>query len=138
MIRANETWVDLGEIVEGTSPTIRARCLNEDDGLPTAASISSIAMKIYDISAGQDAATIVGTETALTVGSVWYDTLQTSDTWEDTTAGFNFEYVIAAASLVGSASGLKKYQIEIRATPTSGNAFWVVRARVTVTNAQGF
>jgi len=138
MDRSNDDWRDLGKIVEGTSPTVMARCATADGTLIQQASLTNVKLKIYDISSGQSTATLVGSEVTLTLDDVWFDTVQTDGGWTWGYGGYNFAYVIPAASLAGGGAGVKKsYQIEIRGTLSGNIGFWVVKARIAVTDALG-
>jgi hypothetical protein len=138
MDRSTDGWRDLGTIVEGTSPKVMARCVDAVGDLIEQASLTNVKLKLYDITTGQSTATLVGSEVTLTLDDVWFDTAQTDDGWTSNLGGYNFAYVIPAASLAGGGAGVKKlYQIEIRGTLSAGTAFWVVKARIAVTDALG-
>jgi len=127
----NENYRDLGEIIQGTSPTLRERVLDANDALILKASIASIERKIFDITGGESTATLEDTS-PLVVNDVWYDTAQTGNGWSGT-AGYTFQTILPSSILQAATSGSRKrYQIEIRGTPTSGPVFPISNCRIYV------
>ena len=99
---------------------VMARVLAISGSVITQATISSATVKVYDTDSG-NALTYSAT---LTVSSVVYDTLQTSDSrWTVDATGYNFAYSVPAAAF---AHGGRTYQVEIRLVPTSGGDIHVV------------
>ena len=95
----------------------------------TQASITSIALKVYECGSEDEAeaasGTIVGTGSTLDKTVVVFDTLQTSAPWDiiaDST-GYNFRYNSVAAD---RPTGSKWHRYEIVFTPASGAPFAVV------------
>lgn len=138
MNNAAETWRELGEIVEGTSPKVMERIVDAAGDAVLKASLSSVKRRIFDITDGLAEAEEIGSEETLTINSIWFDTFQTDAGWTGSLGGYNCAHVIPAASLAGGGVGVRKrYQIEVMAYQSGGSSFWVTRARITVTDALG-
>lgn len=87
----------------------------------TQASISSIALKVFDL---EDSNTEVYSA-ALVVSSTVFDTLQTTaldPRWSKDSRGYNFATTIPASAFPLG----RKYRVEIVFTPTSGEKFAAV------------
>jgi hypothetical protein len=107
-------------VIENSCATLLARIRAEDGSYPVQADISTVTCKVFDL----DTSTEISPAPTFTAASTVFDTLQTSDPrWTVDATGFNF-----AAKLAGSnfPEGDTTYQVEIKITPVSGNAFYVV------------
>jgi hypothetical protein len=86
----------------------------------TQASLTDINYKVIDL---DDIATVPA-DIALVKTTVVFDTLQTSDpSWVQDTTGYNFKWDVPASVIP---TGNKKYRIEIRFNPTSGEDYYLV------------
>jgi len=130
----NENYRDLGEIIQGTSPALREYILDQNHAVMLKASIASIQMRIFDITAGESTMTLEDTS-SLVVNDVWLDTPETGKGWvgSPSAPGYNFQTILPSSILQADASGSRKrYQIEIRGTPTSGPVFPISNCRIYV------
>jgi hypothetical protein len=111
----------IATVWEDTGATCLGRFVGQDAAAITQASLTSIAYKVYNLdSATPTTATATGT---LTIASVVYDTLQTSDDrWTVDSTGFNFLDTTAGAA-ANLATGDQRYRIEYTFTPASGEVF---------------
>lgn len=107
------------EVYENSGVFLMGRYKGGDGSLITQASISSIAIKVYDD--GDPTAAV--DELALTVADVVFDALQTDERWQEDSSGYNFGYALPAESLP---DGQKNYNVEVKFTPASGEAFYDV------------
>lgn len=110
--------------------TLMDRVLGNAGTAITQASISTLALKVYECASEEDALAadgdeVVGVGGSLTVASQVYDTLQTASPWNSTTdaTGYNFRYDVPANHMP---TGSRWYRFEFKFTPTSGAPFWVV------------
>jgi len=126
-------FVDLPEMAEGISPTIRERIVDESGELILTADVSTLKTYIYDISSGDVAATQVSTTITHTVASVWKDALQDEDGTHPV-GGWNVGYQIDSSYFPGVRGVEKRYQIETWCHPVAGKDFAVTLARVSVVN----
>lgn len=81
----------------------------------TQASLTSIDYAVYDLTGAES----IGTGT-LTISATVYDTLQTDAVWDKDKDGYNFRWIVPAILLQ---NGDHRYRIDVRFTPTSGEAF---------------
>ncbi len=110
-----------GTIWEDTGPRLMARVVSVDGSAMLQSSVSSISYGVFDLSVGSPPTQVAsGT---LTVGTVVYDTLQTDARWTKDTTGYNFGWS-APASIFPK--GGRKYQVEIKIVPTSGENFFLI------------
>lgn len=111
-------------IREGDAPKLMARVVGPENTPLTQSLVSSIAWTLYDLRS-----TTPGTAVdsgSLTVASVIFDSLQTSDAaWTEDDTGYNFAYQFPADTFAMSSSGPGRYRLEIRGTPAAGQKFWV-------------
>lgn len=124
------TTIIEGVVFEDSGASLMARIKGGDGANITQASISSIAYSVFSLSTTNGVTT--GTETTtgtLTVSDVVFDTLQTDARWGKDSTGYNFRWDVPASVL---ANGDTTYRIEIKFTPTSGEAFHVVAEVETV------
>ena len=96
-----------------------ARIVGNDAANITQASISSIAMSVFDAVAGGSA---ISTR-APVVASTVFDTLQTDARWSTDSTGYNFLDTVLASELP---TGGMTYRVEYKFTPASGQVFFVV------------
>lgn len=103
---------------EDSSLTVMARITGNAGTNITQASLTSIKLRVFDL---DDDGAEVGAEATLTISSVVYDSLQTSDPrWTVDSTGYNFLYTIPAARFpTGPCLALCQFVI----TPTSGDPF---------------
>ncbi len=107
-----------GTIYEDFAATLLARVTGNAGTNITQASLTSITYAVYDRSVNPVTAVNTGT---LTIASVVYDTLQTTDDrWDVDTTGYNFAYTFPGTLFP---SGNREYRVEVKFTPTSGEAF---------------
>lgn len=110
-----------GNIWEDSGPRLMARVVNTDGSAMLQSSVSSITYAVFDLSVGQPPDSVAtGT---LTISSVVFDTYQTDARWTKDTTGYNFGWNAPASSFP---KGGRKYQVEIKVTPTSGEIFYLV------------
>ena len=105
---------------EDSSPTLMARIVGNDAVNIVQSDITSIAITIYDLTAGTTT-TLDGT--ALTVANVVFDTLQTDAKWQADSTGYNFAYAVADTIF---ATGDSRYLVEILFNPAVGGNFPIV------------
>lgn len=110
---------------EDADLVLLSRVRSIDGAYITQSSISSIALKVYDLSD----ASLVGSS-ALTVSNVVFDTLQKDDRWTVDSLGYNFRATVPAAFFP---TGGRDYRVEVIFTPTAGGTFPIV-AEVSVQN----
>jgi len=110
---------------EGTPPRFLSRCTDGVGNVIPRSAISTVTYSIFNITSGNSQPVAVARAASLTLADCWYDTLQTDDGWQSDTIGYNFGAYLPASYFQSSALKAQKYQVEIRATPTSGDAFWV-------------
>src|SRR5438552_2294404 len=106
-----------GKILENSSVTLLARVRDNAGALITKVAISSIAAKVFNRTTGDLVATNL-----LDKNTCVFDTLQTDSRWTADSDGYNF-----AATLSGTnfPDGNVTYRVEIKATPTSGDPFYI-------------
>lgn len=106
-------------ILEDSPLTLRDRVIGSDGDPIQQADVSSIAYAVRDTA---DPSTVVASG-SLTVASVVYDTLQTTD-WTVDGTGYNF-----AATLAGTCfpSGDKIYRVEVVFTMASGGPIYLAK-----------
>jgi len=108
---------------DGTG-TFMARVVGATDSAITQADLSSIACSIYTLDPDDtDAQTVVTghDDTAVTVSSVVFDTLQTDDSrWTVDTTGYNFLHEIDVSSNEAFPVRGAEYLVHYELTPTSG------------------
>jgi hypothetical protein len=85
------------------------------------ADITSIAYKVFDLSAGN---VQVGATGSLTVATSVYNTMQTDARWEVDATGYNFSFCLPASYT--AALGGHRLQVEVLFTPATGEAFSIV------------
>lgn len=107
-------------VIEDSGVRWMARVLGQSGSAIVQADVSSIAYSVYDKS-DTTTATTTGT---LTVSDVIYNTLQTDSRWGKDATGYNFGWNVPASIF---AAGNKTYRIEVKITPSSGEAIHIVR-----------
>lgn len=110
---------------EGTSPRFMSRCTDASENPIMSATIGSITYTVFTITSGVGQAVIKAGPSTLTIADVWHDTLQTDPGWQSDTVGYNFGAHLPASCFTTTELKAQTYQIEIRATPLSGDPFWV-------------
>lgn len=105
-------WEDSGAL-------LMARILGNAGTAITQASISSIALSIFNMTV--DITTASATATPV-IATVVFDTYQTGGPWTADDIGYNFLYTATAAQL---AVGASLYRYEFLFTPASGQVFHV-------------
>ena len=119
--------IPTAHVFEDTSPTWVERVVGQDAAAITQASITSIAYKVYNPDADETEVVADGT---LTVSTVVYDTLQTSDSrWTKDTTGFNFLWAVPATLFP---TGSKRVRVDVLFTPASGGVFAIVHDFIVV------
>jgi hypothetical protein len=114
---------------EDADLVIMARIRGADAVNIVQATISSISLKVFDLSDGEQ----VGSTAALTVSSVVFDTLQTDARWTRDGTGYNFRTTVGGAYFP---VGDRDYRVEVVFTPATGGAFPFV-VEVSVQNLMG-
>lgn len=107
-------------VIEDSGLRWMARVLGNAGGPIVQADVTSIAYSVYN-KADLTLATVTGT---LNASDVIFDTLQTDSRWGKDSTGYNFAWNVPASVF---ALGNVTYRIEIKITPTSGEAFHLVR-----------
>ncbi len=105
-------------VYEDSGFSLMARIYGQAATAITQATISSIALRVYDVSSS----TVVATATPV-VASTVFDTLQTDAYWTKDSTGYNFRYSTLAAHVP---AGCGRMLFEFTFTPASGAAFPVV------------
>jgi hypothetical protein len=108
------------QVIEDSGVRWMARILAVSGSAILQANVSTIAYSVFDKS---DPTTATATGT-LTIASVIFDTLQTDSRWTKDETGYNFAWNVPASIF---ATGDKTYRIEVKITPTSGEASHIVR-----------
>lgn len=93
-----------------------ARVVGADGSNITQASVDTIKLYVHDA----DDAEVIG-ETAVTVASAVFDTLQTDARWTYDDQGYNFRYTVPATAFPTAGT----HYVEFKITDTSGNVFWL-------------
>jgi hypothetical protein len=102
---------------ENNPKTLRYRAIKSDGTDLKQADVSSIKLFVYETES-ETLKTAAGGET-LTVGSVVFDTLQSWDIDED---GYNVRVTVSGTYLTDAG---KTYRVEVKITPTSGEAYYL-------------
>jgi len=105
-------------VYEDSGFSLMARIYGQAATAITQATISSIALKVYEVSSS----TSVATATPV-VATCVFDTLQTDAYWTKDSTGYNFRYSTLAAQVP---TGGSRYIFEFTFTPASGAVFPVV------------
>lgn len=111
-------------IDEGTSPRLLSRCLDGNENPILSTALGAISYTVFDVSSGIGQPIVKAGPTDLPVADVWHNSLQ-MDGWQSDRVGYNFGGYIPASCFESTEVTAKQYQVEIRATPLSGDAFWV-------------
>lgn len=132
-----EAKINKGWIWEDACGIALARVINESGQYITQASLTSITCKVYDL---DNADAEVATPT-VTISSAVFDALQvaaadlrlwTRDGQQIDGVGWNFKFVVPATAFPLGASGsgnstpYRRYRIEFKFDPTSGEDFFLV------------
>lgn len=106
---------------EGESPVLLSRCVTAKRVAIVKSQISSIAVTVYNSTAGE---AVAGSPITIAKNDVWYDTLQTTADWTSTedTAGYNFAYALPASYL--SCSEDSTFRAEVYVTVSAGDNFY--------------
>ena len=110
-----------GSIWEGSGATIMSRSYLNSGSAITQATISTLTYKVFDLSS--TAPTTATSTGSFTVASVVFDTLQTDAIWTADSTGYNFKAAMTAASFP---DGDRVYRVEVKFTPSSGQAWYQV------------
>lgn len=102
---------------EDSGISLMARIVGVNSTNITQAELSSVSYSVYD-TASPSTGLVVGS--VLTTSAVVFDTLQTPAAWNTDVTGYNFRYDVASTELP---AGSKKYRIEFKFTPASGQPF---------------
>lgn len=105
---------------EDSGGSMMARILGAAGTAITQASLSSIALTVFDMTTSPTSGTAA---TAPVVADTVFDTLQTDARWTRDGTGYNFRYTFLASQI---ATGGRRYRYEFLFTPSSGQAFHVV------------
>lgn len=114
MMDANQMVADA--IWEGTTPTFMVRWQGSTGGNLKQANVSKIAYEVHDVDASSTAGS-VSSSTALTIGSVVFDTLQTDSRWTKDPTGYNFRHTLGSTVF---AIGGHTYRTEFKLTESGG------------------
>lgn len=106
-----------GKVIENSEFVLRNRVSTTTGSYITQAAISSIRVKVFDLSTTDQ----VGVDYNPLVSAVVYDTLQ--PTWSEDKTGFNLAIPMAGSYVP---NGAVEYQVEIKFTPVSGNTFYII------------
>ena len=120
-------------IREGTAPKFLSRVTDEAGEKILKASVSSIVYSIYTLTSGVSQP-VLKTSGSLVVNDVWNDTYSTAGWTEDST-GWNVGFTLPTTCFSGTDRRGQSYQVEVRATPVSGQPYWVIFAIVDVLDA---
>ena len=104
---------------EDSEVTFRDRIIDQSGDAIQQADVASIAYRVADVTAPS---TVVASG-SLTVASVVYDTLQTTD-WTADAIGYNFKGTLAGTCFP---SGEKVYRVEFTFTMGSGGPLYVLK-----------
>jgi hypothetical protein len=129
MTTASRTTVFQESHWEDADLVLMARIRGLDAQEIIQSTISSISLKVFDLSSGEQ----VGATAALTVASVVFDILQTDDRWTKDGTGYNFRTTVSGAYF---SPGDRDYRIEVVFTPATGSPFPLV-CEVSVQNLMG-
>ncbi|MES2790096.1 MAG: hypothetical protein V4719_10770 [Planctomycetota bacterium] len=111
-------------IDEGTSPKLLSRCLDGNENPILSTAIGSISYTVFNVTSGFGQPVVKAGPTNLSVSDVWHNTLQLTG-WQSDRIGYNFSGHIPASCFSSTELPAQQYQVEIRATPFSGDPFWV-------------
>lgn len=108
------------DAVQGAGAYLMARVEGTDGTNLQQSDIDNIVYSTFDLS---DPSTAVVDGTALTVSSVIFDSLQTSDTrWDEDSTGYNFGWS-SPASLYPT--GKRRVRVQVKITETGGGVAYV-------------
>lgn len=111
----------MGTVFEGGGASFMARVAGNDAVNLSAAHLSGITYKVYDLDgATPDSATASGT---ITLSTSVFSALQTDARWSADATGYNFRHDIPASIF---ATGDHRYLIEYLFNPKTGEDFWVL------------
>ncbi len=114
---------------EGADLVLMARMRVLAGGYATQATVSSISLKVFDLSSGAQ----VGDTLALLVSAAVFDVLQTDVRWTADDTGYNFRVTIDGDYFP---TGDRDYRVEVLFTPTSGKPYPLV-TEISVQNLMG-
>lgn len=112
-------------ILEGTPLKLMSRVTDATLTKILTASIASLSYSVYTITSGVSQPVLKAGPTALDVAASWFDTYQVDAGWQEDTTGYNVGFTLPASLFTGVDRRGQKYQVEVRATRVSGDAFWV-------------
>ena len=121
-------------IREGTAPKLLARVTDATGTKILKAAVSSVAYSIYTLTTGVGQP-VLKTSGSLVVNDIWNDTYQTDAGWTEDSVGYNVGFTLAASCFTGPDRRGQQYQVEVRATPVTGEPFWVFFGIIEVTDA---
>ena len=123
-----------GSAFKNGSVTLMARIVGAAGANILRSDIAAVRYTVFllDDQDPDERTTITGhDDVALTVASVLFDLLQTDPMWTVDTIGYNFRHVLDVSAHQAFAIAGRRYLIEHRLTPTSGQVI-VVRFRINV------
>ncbi len=127
------------EVLEGESPTLLTRVVDNDGTLVLQSDVADIDFRIDDL----DDPRTEGSTGSLAAANVISDTLQTGNLWTEDSTGYNFAWIPDASLLKGApvAGGRKFYEVEVAITPNgSANKLmlvWIVSILNTHSGSSG-
>lgn len=114
-------------VFEDSGASCMARIVGNDAANATQASITGITYSVYN------GDTAIIEDSALTVATVVFDTLQTDARWTEDSTGYNFRHDLPATTFP---TGDAVYRVEYVFNPVSGEDFAVV-FELTALNVMG-
>jgi hypothetical protein len=127
---ATAAIVTTGTVWQGNPARLMRRVVGINNQDLTQASVSSIAYKTFEDTAGDPYAVVASG--SLTVATVIFDTRQT-ESWTQDELGYNFRWDSPGALYP---KGNTVYRVEVTLTPTTGDAFAMV-FKVTAKDLKG-
>src|SRR6266542_2989723 len=105
-------------IIENSGVVLMARVVKDSGAAIQQADISGLTCKVYNYEDGS----LIASPTLTVAGNI-FDSLQKPASWTVDSTGYNF-----SASLAGSnfPEGGVTYRVEVKFSPASGNAFYVL------------
>jgi hypothetical protein len=123
---ASTAIITSGKIIENSGLVLLSRVQLASGANAVQSDISTIIVSVYEQATGKkyDGTTAVGyTGTSEAVSAVMFNTLQLDNRWPDTVTGYNLAIPLSGTYFP---NGSLVYQVQVRVTPVTGDAFTLI------------